>query len=225
MLVEWRYDGPDGKVIKWTNEHGNRMKDPAYQVWILRPDLTEFARWGPNRIYEPESFVRWLEEQAKEWAAAATGAGGGGVPKIKFQEESAKEGEGGEFRFEEIDKACASGDRPVLIYFQQPGTGSSLATRGRAEESKASREFEKGVLASDAIIKLAGRFECFRIDMSREADRRLAKKLGVETAPAVVLWGAGGGKEGSQAPKVLRRPAEKALLEAMRALAGQDEGG
>jgi hypothetical protein len=190
------------------------MKDPAYQAWILKPDLTGFAAWGSNRVYDAEAFVAWLEEQAREWVAAAPKPGG-----VEFRTESAKEVEG-ELRFEAIDKA-RRGDRPILIYFQQPGVPSGLSARGRVEEIKASREFERGPLSSEAVVKLAEGFECFRIDLSKEADRRLAKRMGVDVAPTVLLWPVG--KEDAAEPCLLKKPAEKALREAMRAMAGGEQ--
>lgn len=208
-------------MLKWTNEHGNQMKDPAYQVWILKPDFTEFARWGSNRVYEAEAFLAWLEEKAKEWAAVKGAEAAG--PKIEFRDDFAKESENGELRFEEIDKARSRGERPILIYFQQPGAPSALASRGRVEEIRASREFEKGVLSSDAVIKLSRSFECFRIDLSKEADKRLAKRLGIESAPSVLLWSVRK-EDGVSSPTLLRRPAEKVLLEALRALVGEEQG-
>ena len=65
-IVEWCYDGLNGKIIPWTTEHGNTSHDPSVQAFVLKADGTVLARAPNAQVYQAPSFARWIDEQADD---------------------------------------------------------------------------------------------------------------------------------------------------------------
>jgi len=215
VRVEWRYDGAGGRVLKWAKAHGNTREDPAYLAWTLDSKLEEVSRWLDRR-YIAADFLKWLEDTSRDWEVRA--AAKAKASRVNFVDLSAAEdpkAEGG-FSVEALDKAREPEERrPILIFFQLPGTGVGLAAKVRPEETRACREFEKGPLGAADVIKLSHEFTCFRVDVTSELNQRLAAKFGADKLPAVVLWAHG--KDAK--PQFLgRKTAAKDLAAAMKAL-------
>jgi hypothetical protein len=199
--VEWAYDGPKGRVMQWVREHGITQPDPAYCVWILDAKGEEFARWG-DRKYIAAEFVEWLNEQSGKW-------GGGKKSKptrIAFVDVKVEPDEQGE------PTVARDKDKPALLYFQLPGQASGFGFKGRGEEIKACRDFDKSPLSSAAVIEPSLKFECLRIDYSKEEAVKLAARYGVDAVPALVLIPAGDAK-----PRVfIKKVSDKGLAAALQ---------
>lgn len=191
-LAEWRHNAD---AAKWAKEHGNTNPDPAYLVWIVNAKGEDTARWLDRRYVESE-FIEWLGGSAKAPEKKEK-------PRIAFSDVTSND----ERKIEEIDQAREEG-KPVLLYAQLPGAASGFGQKGRAEEIRACREFEKGPLASAAVIELSKKFACFRIDLSKDADKKFLAAWKVETAPAIILLT-------DKDPVILKKPSEKDLKSAL----------
>lgn len=194
-LVEWRHNADSAR---WAKEHGNTNPDPATLIWLVNAKGEDTARWLDRRYVEAE-FLEWLGENVKLPEKKEK-------PKIAFSDSAAND----EGKVEEIDRAREDG-RPVLIYFQRPGTASGFGRKGSAEEIRACRDFEKGPLASAAVVELSKKFACFRIDLSKDADKKFAAAWKIESAPALVLLS-------DQDPVILKKPSEKDLAAALKSI-------
>jgi hypothetical protein len=64
VRVLQEYDGLDGKVIRWTFEHGNDNKDPGILAWVLDPKGEELGR-PSGKTGSASSFAAWLKEQSR----------------------------------------------------------------------------------------------------------------------------------------------------------------
>jgi hypothetical protein len=204
VRVEWRYDGT-GAALKWANEHGNTNRDPAYLVWILDARAEVVSPWL-DRKYVAEEFLAFLNDRP---GAASPSSEKKKPLRVEFVDVAAREIDGAP-RIEEIDKAREEGSA-VLIYAQVPGAASGFALKGRSEEIKACRDWEKTTLTSAGVLELAGRFACFRIDLSRDLDRKFAARLGADSVPAVVVW-----PSGERPAQVFKKVSAKDLAAAMK---------
>ena len=66
-IVEWWYDGLNGKIIPWTTEHGNESHDPSVQAFVLKSDGEVLARAPNAQVYQPSSFTKWIKGQADDF--------------------------------------------------------------------------------------------------------------------------------------------------------------
>lgn len=64
VVVVQDYDGLNGKVIKWTFEHGNTNHDPSVLAWILDPEGGEIARAG-GKLGSASAFAAWLKQHSR----------------------------------------------------------------------------------------------------------------------------------------------------------------
>ncbi len=199
--VEWLYDGLNGKIIPWTLEHGNTNHDPSVLAFILKPDGTVITR-APNAVpYQASSFARWLEEQVDAYEKLHPRTR---VPFVRADVRREGEGEDVSFVCAALEKARAD-RKPLLLYFgrdEKPGLD-----RGARKQVKVARKFEKSTLDSKSAAKEAVGWTLLRFDLGEEAQAAFAASLGVEAAPALVLFA-----PGAEGPEVLPRRLSGASL-------------
>lgn len=198
-LAEWHYDGLGGKVITWTRENGGTSDDPAAQAFVTDYDGVVIERAGDDVLYVPAKFARWLSDQAESYERVHPRTR---VPFVRVAVSLEGAGENARPKCAELDSA-SSKERRVLIYVGRDSAADDDA-QARSEQN-AARKFEKDVLDSKrAADAVAGEREgepdwtLLRIDRSKPADAALAARLGVTTAPALVVVAPGFDK-----PKVL----------------------
>ncbi len=187
-IVEWLYDGLNGKIIPWTLENGGTSHDPSAQAFVLHGDGTVLARAPGGHLSQKSQFAKWLGEQADAYEKKYPPTR---VPLIRA--DVVKDGEG--VRCAALDEARAA-SRPVLLYFGR-SERDDLDRKLRAEV-KAARKFEKGALDSKKAAEAAEGWTLLRFDLGDEAAAALAETWQVARAPALVLWPVGG-----EAPVVL----------------------
>lgn len=196
--LEWRYDGLHGKVIPWTLEHGGTSEDPSAQAFVLDADGEVLGR-APDRVtYTPARLAEWLEERFLAFDDAH--------PRFRSG-----------FRFARVGDASATGsttdgprllldpDRPTLVYVGR----SELPDDARAERAqvKAARSFEKKTLDSKRFADAVDGVERVRLDLVDTEHAAVARSLGVEQAPALLLV-----LPGAEEPEVLDVEASAASL-------------
>jgi hypothetical protein len=180
--VEWLYDGPGGKVIRWTKEHGGTSEDPAVQAFVVAADAPQVAvaRAPLERVYAPAEFAKWLKEQAEAYEKAHP------ATKLRFAgAELVVEIEGTTTR-----RSCPAVDaardasRPVLLYvFRGDRDGADKAAKA---ESAQCRRLEKAAFDSDAVLKATDGWVLVKLDLADADHAAYAKSLGVERAPALL---------------------------------------
>lgn len=199
--VEWLYDGLKGKIIPWTKANGGTSDDPSVQAFVVDLDGKVVERATDADAHQPKAFVRWLTKHADAWEKAH--------PKTKVAfvpAEIVAEGEGAErtVKCAALDDARAAGT-PVAVYV---GRGPRTDDDAKAKaEAAASRAFEKGTLNSDDAAKAASGWTLLRLDRGDKDQAALAKSLGVEEAPALLLFA-----PGAEKPQALPRDATGASL-------------
>lgn len=179
-IVEWWYDGLNGKIIPWTTEHGNTSHDPSVQAFVLKADGAVLARAPNGQVYQPGSFSKWIQSQADDYDKKYP------ATRVPFlRSEVVAEDGGTDVRCPALDEAREA-DRPVLAYFgRDEREGQERKVRA---EVKAARKFEKSTLDSKKAAEAAAGWTLLRFDLGEEAHARLAAALGVEKAPALVLF-------------------------------------
>jgi hypothetical protein len=182
-IVEWWYDGLNGKIIPWTTEHGNTSHDPSVQAFVLKADGAVLARAPNAEVYQASSFTKWIQGQADEFEKKYPATR---VPFLRA--EVVAEDGGTAVHCPALDEAREAG-RPVLAYFgREEREGQD---RGHRAEVKAARKLEKSALDSKKAAEAAAGWVLLRFDLGDEAQARFAAILGVEKAPGLVLFAPG----------------------------------
>ena len=180
-IVEWFYDGLNGKIIPWTLENGGTSHDPSAQAFVLHGDGTVLARAPGGQLRQKSQFAKWLGEQAdlheKKYPPTR-------VPLVRA--EVVKDGDG--VRCAALDVAREA-SQPVLLYFGR--SEQDDLDRKLRSEVKAARKFEKGALDSKKAAEAAEGWTLLRFDLGNEAAAALAATWEVEKAPALVIWPVG----------------------------------
>lgn len=191
-IVEWAYDGLNGRIIPWTKEHGGTSDDPSAQAFVLDAEGQVLARAADATAYQAAAFARWLGEQADlfERSHPATK-----MPFVRARVVAEGEGEQRTFVCALLDEARAA-NRPALLYFgREEREGASPSER---HESKAARRCEKGTLDSQKAADECAGVTLLRFDLSQEEHAGLAGSLGVTKAPSLLLL-----LPGAERPEVL----------------------
>ena len=183
--VEWLYDGLNGKVIPWTLEHGNTNHDPSVLAFVLQPDGTVVTR-APDAVpYQASSFARWLEEQADGYEKLHPRTR---VPFVRSSVTRSGPTEEPTYACADLDRARADA-KPVLLYFGREERPD--LERAEKKQAKAARKFEKSTLDSKGAAKEADGWVLLRFDLGDGDQAAFARGLGVEAAPALVLFAPG----------------------------------
>ena len=181
--VEWLYDGLGGKVIKWTHEQGSTNEDPSVLAWVLSADGVVLA--AGRQAHAPGPFAKWLREQADAYERSHPATR---VPFVRAQVVAEGDGDARVARAPELDEARAAG-RPVLLYVgrtERPGDDKDAA-----RDVKASRKVERGALDSKSVAEAAEGVVLLRLDVGDADHARLARALGIEKVPALLLYPGG----------------------------------
>jgi len=182
--VEWLYDGLGGKVIKWSKANGNDHDDPSVLVWVADTDGNVIEK--SDNAYQPSGFRKWLEEQADAYEREHPTTR---VPFVRASVEAGVEatGEGDErvATCPELDEARENGS-PVLVYVGRSAKPDD--DRKSKTAVKASQKFEKGTLSAKSAAEAVDGVVLLRLDVSDEDHALLAKSLGVEKVPTLLLF-------------------------------------
>lgn len=181
--VEWLYDGLNGKVIKWTKEHGNDHDDPSVLVFVADADGNVLGK--SENAYQPAGFRKWLEEQADAYERAHPTTR---MPFARAEVKVTGEGDAREASCAELDAAREDG-RPVLVYVGRSAKADD--DRKVASVLKACRKLEKGTLDSDSAADAAEGVLLLRLDVADDDHALLAKQLGAEKVPTLLLFAPG----------------------------------
>jgi hypothetical protein len=190
--VEWLYDGLNGKVVQWTLAQGNTNHDPSILAFVVGRDGKVFASLMDGKQYQAGAFAGWLEEQADAYERQHPSTR---LPFVRPKVSVRGEGADARAACADLDEARAA-KKPVLLYFGR-GSFAEDDKRGK-KENKLARKLEKGTLDSKAAEKECAGWVLLRFDLADEAHAVLARGLGVDAAPALLLWA-----PASEAPDVL----------------------
>ena len=147
-IVEWWYDGLNGKIIPWTTEHGNTSHDPSVQAFVLKADGAVLARAPNGQVYQPGSFSKWIQGQADDYDKMYP------ATRVPFlRSEVVAEDGGTDVRCPALDEAREAG-RPVLAYFgrdEREGAGllephpepRTASTHRNRQQSDPNRHLER----------------------------------------------------------------------------------
>ncbi len=183
-IVEWHYDGLNGKIIPWTSEHGNQSHDPSVQAFVLKSDGQVLARAPNGQVYQASSFAKWAKAEADDYDKKYPATR---VPLVRSEVLPAEDG-ATDVRCPALVEAREAG-RPVLCYFgREEREGQDRKVRSQV---KAARKFEKSTLDSKKAAEAANGWVLLRFDLGDATHARLAAGLGVEKAPALVLFAPG----------------------------------
>ena len=194
--VEWLYDGLNGKIIPWTKQNGGTSDDPSVLTFAVGHDGKVIEKCADAEAHQPKAFAAWLRARADAWEKIH--------PRTKVPFEPAVLAVSGEGAARTV--SCAAMDeakaakRPVALYIGREERSGDEA-KAKAEIA-ACRKFEKEALGADEPAKAAAGWLLLRLDRADADQALLAKSLGVETAPAVVLLA-----PGAEKPVVLDRQA------------------
>ena len=175
-LVRQLYDGLNGKIIPWTKEHGGTSDDPSVQAFVVGLDGKVQARAPDATAYQPSGFAKWLSEQARVYERAHPRT------RMAFVRAEVKEGE----------ETCTSltkareADQKILLYFgREAKEGQDRAAK---KQTAAAKKFEKKTLDSKSAAEAAEGWTLLRFDLTNPDHAILAKTLGVETAPRLLIY-------------------------------------
>ena len=183
-IVEWCYDGLNGKIIPWTTKHGNESHDPSVQAFVLKSDGAVLARAPNAQVYQASSFTKWIKGQADDYEKKYPATR---VPFVRAEVVAADDG-GTDVRCPELDAAREAGRRVLAYFGREEREGQERKVR---TEVKAARKFEKSTLDSKKAAEAATGWTLLRFDLGDARQARLAATLGVEKAPALVLFAPG----------------------------------
>lgn len=190
--VEWLYDGLNGKVIPWTKEHGGTSEDPAVQVFVVTDGGSAVTRAPRESAYAPGSFAKWLKDEADAFEKAHPSTR---IPFVAAEVAKRTEGTTTTWSCAAIDDA-KSAKVPVLLYVSRGDLDT--ADRAAKAQAAASRKLEKGLLDSETAAKALEGWRLVKLDLADADHLGYAKSLGVEKAPALLLF-----VPGEPAPQVL----------------------
>jgi hypothetical protein len=170
--VEWQYDGLEGEVIKWTQEHGNDNDDPAEMIWALDSGAGEIGRPTSGQLNDAAELVAWLGDM-KEDHDKLTGKI---PPEMTVMFDAAiVRNPGKDEGSAAILEGLKSAERNKMAVF---GYVSVPDAKKDDKEWKAERKqcdkLEHGALADEELTKLAGRCFAIRFDLT---DPKIAKYL------------------------------------------------
>ncbi len=177
--VEWLYDGLNGKIIPWTHDQGNENEDPSILVFVAKPDGTVIDR-APN-AYAASPLSKWLDDAADKYERDHPKTR---VPLARATVVGEGEGEERTVSCEQLD-AAREDDKPVLVYVGR-SEGADDNKKARLEV-KASRKFEKGTLGSKGAATAAEGWALLRLDLQNADHALLARDLGVERVPTLLV--------------------------------------
>jgi len=188
--VEWCYDGLNGKIIPWTLEHGGTSHDPSVQAFVLGADGEVIVRAPDAEVHQARSFARWAKAQADAYELEHPRTR---VPFLPAEVEVEEDGDVRSVRCAALEEARAA-KRPALLYLGR-GEREGQDRRLRAEV-EAARRFERSTLDSKKAAEEAAGWVLLRLDLADATQAAFAAGLGVERAPALVLFlpGAEGGQ-------------------------------
>lgn len=141
-----------------------------------------FSSLMNGQQYQAASFARWATEQADAYERAHPST------RLPFQRCSVTVRGGGP----DARAVCVALDeareahKPLLLYFGR-GRFDAEDKQGK-KENKLSRKFEKGTLNSKTAEKQCGGWALLRFDLADEAHAIFARSLGVQGAPALLVW-------------------------------------
>ena len=180
--VEWLYDGLQGRVIKWTKEHGNDHDDPSVLVFVADSDGKVIEK--ATNAYQPSGFQKWLEEQADEYERSHPTTR---VPFVRATVTVSGAGDEQVASCPALDEARSAGATVLVYVGRSAGPADDNTT---ASAVKASQKFEKGTLGAKSAAEAADGIVLLRLDVAAEAHALLAKALGVESVPTLLLFAA-----------------------------------
>lgn len=186
--AEWPYDGLAGKVIPWTRNHGGTSDDPTIQAFVILPDTGAVTRASREQSLTPDSFAKWLKDQADAYEKTHP------IPKLGYVSgEMRTEGEGtGKKWFCSTVDAARKDERAVLVFVSRSEkSGADKAAKAQASESK---RVEKAFLDSELFARLYQGWTLVKIDLSNPDDLYYAKSWGVEKAPYYIEFALGADK-------------------------------
>jgi len=131
---------------------------------------------------QPSAFAKWLDEQSAAYERTHPTTK---VPLIRAQVEAEGEGDARKVTCQDLDSAREAG-QPVLIYVGRSSRPDD--TKKERGVSTASRKFEKATLGSKKAAAAAGGFVLLRLDVGDPDHALLAKALGAEKLPTLLLW-------------------------------------
>ncbi|MHC4471795.1 MAG: hypothetical protein ACYTDY_02520 [Planctomycetota bacterium] len=183
-LVEWLYDGINGKIIPWTKQHGGTSNDPSVQAFVVAASGEVVARSPDGTTYGASAFAKWLLKQALDYAKKHPRT------RVPFKPAEVRK-EGVTWRCPALSEAQKA-KKPVLLYFgREARKGAGKAAR---KEAEAARKLESKTLDSKSVAAAAKGWVLLRFDLAEEEHRAYAKTLGVSAAPALLAWTPGAEK-------------------------------
>ena len=176
--VEWLYDGLNGKIIPWTLENGGHSKDPSVQAFLVAADGSVFSRCPDGRARSASGFSKWLTEELASYEKK--------YPRTAFRFDTPDmDLIDGRAASESFD-AALRGKKPVLLYVGR--SAPDPERKKTRKEVKATRRFERGALSSKKAAEAAKGYVRFKLDLADERNAAFAKTLGIEVAPALLLY-------------------------------------
>ncbi len=179
--VEWLYGTLSGKVIPWTKARGGTGDDPSVQAFVVDHEGKLVERASDAVAHQAREFAAFLLRQADAWDRTHARTR---VPFLPPEITAEGEGEARRVACRALVDAAAE-KVPAAVYVWRKETPGDDA-KAKAEAS-ASRRFAKESLGSAEAEKAAAGWVLVALDRSDPDQARLAKSLGVEAAPAVVL--------------------------------------
>lgn len=176
--VEQLYDGLNGKIIKWTLEHGNTSHDPSALAFLVARDGQVLSKC-PNP-YSGSSFAKWMEEEVKEYERTHPRTA---VPLVMAG--LVKDEDGKSYSCPAFDEAREAG-KPVLLYAGRDARPDD--SRKLKKEVKAARRLEKRAFGSKKAAEAAKGWVLLRLNLGEKEHAVYAKSLGIESAPAVLMF-------------------------------------
>lgn len=186
--VEQTYDGLGGSIIKWTMEQGSKSDHPSILAFVVGTDGKATALLDDGSQYQAASFVKWAERELEAYEKLHPSTR---LPFVRAKVTVSGEGDDATATCAALDEARDAGG-PVAVYF---GRGShDEDDKAAKKEVKDARKFETKVLDSKSAEKQADGWTFLRLDLADPDHARLAKELGVTSAPTLLLFPRGGGE-------------------------------
>jgi hypothetical protein len=177
--VEWLYDGLKGKIIPWTKQHGGTSDDPSVQAFVVARDGSVLSRCPNSAGHAASPFARWLDEQAKLHDKRYPRT------KVPFAMAEITRDHDDRPRCGSLEEARESG-KPILLYVgRDPRPEDERRVR---KQIKAAQRFEKGTLGSKKAAEAARGWVLLRLNLAEKSHAAFASTLGVEAAPALLMF-------------------------------------
>jgi hypothetical protein len=179
--VEWLYGSLSGKVIPWTRRNGGTSDNPTLQVFVADPEGKVIARAPDADALEAKPLVEFLRVQFDAWERTHVGSK---IPFEPAEVEGTGEGAARTVACRALDDARTE-KRPAAVYVWRKGTDDGDA-KAKAEVA-ACRKFARESLRGADAVKAAEGWTLLFLDLSEPDQALLAKSLGAEAAPQVIL--------------------------------------